>query len=354
MWAQDLQSLLTLNKIKSKDLESLIGRLNNVGFIIPHSRYFLNRLRWMLNRCERFGPQPWSKPTKADATLWRHFLEQAGQGININLITYTAYDSVLFTDACEIRLGGFSVSTGKAWRYKLPDWATHLHINALEFLAAYIGIYLELTTSPHPYHRILCMTDNSSALAWLHKANFQPNDQTLHETIARRLARTMVSYSSALYSQHIPGKQNFIADSLSRDHQIPHDKLFFLLSFLFPHQTGETFQISDAPPAELTSWINSLQGASTRSKKSQQAPTKSNLGSLINGNSTWNDVKSKVHSWTTSPTTNESASSPALQALYDEISLDQQKSQFWLDAPLRPPLTTYARPLGRTFGQTLF
>ena len=37
-----------------KFIESTIGRLNYVGYILPHARYFLNRLRHMHNRCVKY------------------------------------------------------------------------------------------------------------------------------------------------------------------------------------------------------------------------------------------------------------------------------------------------------------
>lgn len=47
MWTEDINSLLQQNRVKFKQLESLIGRINHVGFIIPYARYFLNQLRWL-------------------------------------------------------------------------------------------------------------------------------------------------------------------------------------------------------------------------------------------------------------------------------------------------------------------
>ena len=136
-----------------------------MGFILPHVRYFLNRLRCLLNNCSKYGAQPWSPSAKANVILWKDFLLQAENGISINLISYSSYDTIIFTDACELGLGGFNPHTGHVWRYKLPTWAQSLHINVLEYLASFTGIYIELQNSSIQHHRILCMTDNICTLA---------------------------------------------------------------------------------------------------------------------------------------------------------------------------------------------
>jgi hypothetical protein len=44
-WTNAIETLLNMDKITHKELETLIGRLNHVGFIIPLARHFLGRLR---------------------------------------------------------------------------------------------------------------------------------------------------------------------------------------------------------------------------------------------------------------------------------------------------------------------
>ena len=232
--------------------------------------------------------------------------------------------------------------------------AQSLHINVLEYLASFIGIFLELQNNNIQHHRILCMTDNSSTLAWLHKSNFHPKSHLLHKSISRKLARTMISQNAALYSQHIAGKHNVVADAQSRDHHIDDSKLTYLLTSLFPNQAGANFRISSALPPELTCWIASLKADSTKRTESAKAPFKSKMGAFINGHDTWPTVKSTVSFWTNTAMEKRLVYSPGLLALFEEMSSDQQKKTNFQDSPLRPPLQAYARPLGRTFGQTLF
>ena len=141
------------------------------------------------------------------------------------------------------------------------------------------------------------MTDNSSALAWLHKGNFTPKDQRLHESISRKLARTMMSHNSALYSQYVKGCQNNIADSLSRDFHIPNSKLTFLHKSLYPTQAGANYHILNQLLDEITSWIASLKDDSTRTVAFPPTHSKSKLGDLINGENSWDTVTSRVNTW---------------------------------------------------------
>ena len=199
-WTMGLDKLIqNESKIRAKEIESTVGRLNHVGQKLPIARYFLNRLRLLHQRCLKYGPQKFNPSTRADIRLWKELLYHATfTGININNVTFTVYDTLIYTDACETGIGGYNPSSGRAWRYKLSPQTQNLHINSLEFLAALIGIWLELILRLGQQQKILCMTDNSSALAWLHKGNFHPIEQPIHETISRKLARLLIQHNSFL------------------------------------------------------------------------------------------------------------------------------------------------------------
>ena len=97
-------------------------------------------------------------------------------GVSINQITFVQHDVQIYTDACETGLGGYNPRTGKGWRFKLPEWMQRqFHINILEFIASVIGIWLEIKNKNIQYLNILAKTDNSSALGWMLKSNFDPD-----------------------------------------------------------------------------------------------------------------------------------------------------------------------------------
>ena len=122
------------------------------------------------------------------------------------------------SDACETGMGGYD-STGMAWCYELPvELIGKFTINILEFLASAITIHLSMARSPGP-DKILAFTDSSSALGWLYKASFS-EIIVVHDELARWIAMDLLENDAPLYSQHIKGKQNFIADCLSHDHHL--------------------------------------------------------------------------------------------------------------------------------------
>ena len=62
-WSLDIKHLIDqTGTVTSKVLERTIGRLNHAGYIIPHSRYFLNRIRYHLKMALRFGPIQYEEP----------------------------------------------------------------------------------------------------------------------------------------------------------------------------------------------------------------------------------------------------------------------------------------------------
>ena len=76
-WTAELNNVLKDDyRIKTKEIESTTGRLNNVGYVMPHGRFFLNRLRRLLNRCKEYGPQIANKLEKNDMKLWLQMLSQ--------------------------------------------------------------------------------------------------------------------------------------------------------------------------------------------------------------------------------------------------------------------------------------
>ena len=122
IWSKDIDNILNQNRVNKKELESMIGRLNHVGYILPTGRYFLNRLRHLLMRCEKYGSQKLQKWEKNDLIPWKELLEKAcKEGISTNNIAFTKITSYLITDACEHGMGGMNLKSRRAWRFKFPE-----------------------------------------------------------------------------------------------------------------------------------------------------------------------------------------------------------------------------------------
>ena len=105
-----------------------------------------------------------------------------------------------------------------------PKWHHVLKLNLLEFLASSVSIIMTIQQLGHGSH-VLELTDVSSALGWMKKVSFGPVNKVGHDTVERWMGWTFVSNKESLYSQHIKGTKNIIADSLSRDFNISDQSL---------------------------------------------------------------------------------------------------------------------------------
>jgi hypothetical protein len=150
--------------------------------------------------------------------LWRKLLRKASNGINMNLLTFRRPTNITITDACMSGIGGFSVTTGRAWRHYFTSSMSHHHINTIEFLASVVGIWLEIGYKAIPHlGNTLALTDNSSCVCWLKRSSFNSDTSLVDHTIACKVASLIVSSNTQLNSQHVPGAKNKLADLLSRD-----------------------------------------------------------------------------------------------------------------------------------------
>ncbi len=162
-WQQDIQKILENKKASNEELDTLIGRLNHASGALPIARYFLNRIRKIADPTSdpnyqqaRKRQTKWiPKPALQDLQLFHEvLLPKIYSGISLNLLTYRRPSHILFSDTCPTGLGGYSINTGKAWRWKIPpefSESVQSKNNILEFLAAVITIWVELLADSTPH-----------------------------------------------------------------------------------------------------------------------------------------------------------------------------------------------------------
>jgi hypothetical protein len=173
-WSADVRNLIAAGICPTKELETLVGRLNHTAYIIPNARHFMSRIRRGLDsgggkKHRRLGAKALS-----DLRLWEGFLEHANQGVSMNLLVTREPNKICWSDACPYGLGGYSLS-GRAWRLRIPRTSPifgHPGVNnLLEFLGMAINIWLACLESGGEEHCILAIGDNTSAIGWLHNSS---------------------------------------------------------------------------------------------------------------------------------------------------------------------------------------
>ena len=119
-WVHDIRASLAITKINTYKLESLIGELNHAAHIVPPARYLLNRLRNLLNRGKKWGPQRLHSCHRQDLQLWMKILQWVrDKGVLINNIIFTIPTVTLWSDTCKYGIGGYN-DKGMAWLWYIP------------------------------------------------------------------------------------------------------------------------------------------------------------------------------------------------------------------------------------------
>jgi hypothetical protein len=358
-WLLDITLTIKTGRCTHKLLESIIGRLNHTSVIIHLGRYFLTRLRYRL----KVNSPPPSRHTQIklaqwdleDLRLWKFILTHLSTfGTSINNICFSAPSAITYSDACEWGIGGFTTQ-GFAWRWLIPK---HLQrrasINFLEFLGSILAIETCIQFDKHhtQHPHILAFTDNSSALGWLYHSTFNPVLHKNHDKLARYLAKLLFKKEATLHAEHIPGTQNVIADSLSRDFHLTHtDLTTLILSHAPPEQVPPTFTIQSLPP-HLSSWASSMLESlpPTTASPPRQAP--SSLALSPNTKPSSSSATSPTPSSNPTPTPSANSSYPHSLTATAQTGTNQQQKTDFKAALSRAPSQMWFRLSGKTFGLT--
>ena len=360
-WNTDLSEMISSKKSTFQELEKLLGRLNHTASACPLMRYFLNRIRKVLQNwgdrlVTKKAKRYLASPVIEDLKLWhRCFLPKVYQGLSLNLITYRRPTIACWSDACPQGMGGFD-TFGNAWQYKLSteetEACTHQN-NSLEFVASLITVWLTIDLGHAKQEEcFLALGDNTSAVSWLHKANIDETKNLPLHMAARQYANVLMQADCCLYSQHIAGKSNIVADILSRRFNISHRDLSTFILNNYPKQVPASFTIYPLPP-KICSWLTSWLQKCREKWESQKGHEIKKKGHGIAGPNTLVALDL--------PTTY--GSNPSLQSseplysapsppLFEEDNFQGQIRQTWLQAQSKRPLQNWVRFLGQTWGTT--
>jgi hypothetical protein len=106
-WTTAILAIIKPEHCSRQDLETIIGRLNHVSFIIPLARHFLSRLWAPLNKNGKAHIRL-SAEVIEDLKLWLAFLQSARTGISMNLIVTRQPSRLCFSDSCHYGIGGWN------------------------------------------------------------------------------------------------------------------------------------------------------------------------------------------------------------------------------------------------------
>lgn len=271
-WSNDIHGIITKQSCTKKELEQLVGRLNHAAQILPLARFFLSRLRHKhehakYDRCTVY----FNRSDLKILHLWLSLLTRASTGISFNLITLRLPTNIIITDACPTGIGGFSITTGAAWRLDISRFS-HVPNNSLEFIASVVGILLEhqLNHIPH-LGNVLALTDNSSCACWLFRSNFDPSHQPINFEISTTLALRCIHHDFTVHSQHIKGSHNLLADLLSRQPNLTDTALTSHARHSFPSQIPTNFKLYPLPD-DLMCWVYSTLALHQSSSRAAPKP----------------------------------------------------------------------------------
>jgi hypothetical protein len=360
-WSNDLATILKSKNISYQDLEKLIGRLNHAATACPLMRYYLNRIRntltkWDKNLYTKKVRRYLSSPVIEDLKLWyKCFLPKIQAGLSLNLISYRRPSIVSWSDACPTGMGGYD-SFGNAWQFQLSkedSIACQRQNNSLEFMAAVITAWVAIQSGNVPKEAcFLALCDNSSSVCWLHKANVDDTKNLPLHMAARKYAEVLLQADCCLYSQHIAGVSNTVADILSRKFDLPQPDLSTFITSHYPKQVPLSFKISPLPQ-EICSWLTLwLRKCRERWASQKEQKTRKNVHGTDGSNIQSVSDSTMTFGSDNLPLNNAQPSWEHLQQRSEDASFQDLIQRSWQQAQSKRPLQNWVRFLGQTWGTT--
>lgn len=208
-----ISHLLSINKCKKRELESLLGLLSFTCQVILPGRAFLLHMYGAIAKLSK----PWfyirlSKEIKEDLKVWLIFL-QNHNGVTLYRDELFLSSKVwhLFSDAAKTE--GFGAFLGNQWFADIwpSSWWPEQTIVLLEFIPIFLAVQIW-----GPQLKNCYLTLHSDNLPLVHNINKQSSKEKLVRSLLRKLVFEMLKHNIMFQAVHVPGFENTLADKLSR------------------------------------------------------------------------------------------------------------------------------------------
>ena len=348
-WTGQIREILQTKRVTAKTLETVLGRLTNAASILPMARHFLPRLRFRQLTMEKYKKYTLNATLLADLEICLKVLRKTNLGISMNAVSFRLPTICYYEDACPQSLGGWNHG-GEFYDFCIPEelW-NHAHINELEFLACVIHPWIDILRGRLTQGDcFLVMGDSTTAMGWLNKSRYREDGETaerhairLH--IARKLATLVIDNNLTMYSQWFPGRDNVIADCLSRDtHLADPDRIGLLSSFFSPQDTPHFKRVQ--MPSVISDWVCSILRLLPKREQTQERHMNSGLVIGVSGRSSLSPSALKaIDTWKLFPPWEKSPSSGPSQRSFVKPSTREAELRKWLQEQSAVPLGMYHR-----------
>jgi hypothetical protein len=355
-WTSNILAVLKRHAqpVSTQWLETTLGRMSHAAYVIPFARHFTGRLYKACEQSKRTGSVRLNAAQVADLRLWTTFFRKAEEGISINRLVCRWPTRIVRVDACPQGIGGYCLESGVAWRYQLPDdLLGRASLNVLEFVAAIVGVMVEFKMGARwtDADVFLSQGDSTSAAGWLAKSTFD-DACPMHVAVARAFAEFCISNDIDHYTQWFPGKENTVADVLSRDFALDDEAVTRLIQENCSPFVPQHFRLIPLPAtivSRLGDWLQLL-------PRTQLLPTLPGPSAIAVGAATSASSGASGSGWTlfseSSDEQRESRSSPVSRPLSEKAT--SMPDRLWhlalqsSPAPFVPPSMVWFRPSGFT------
>jgi hypothetical protein len=214
---QLLQSWLHKNKATLRELQQLGGKLEWSSAVVPPGRTYTQHVYRLVTKMHRKHHHiRIPAVVREDIAAWLYFLNHWN---GVSMLARPALSHTIATDASSLLGGGgYYAETGErfhiAWdaHHTSPSTDDALH-NTIKEL--YCVVMAAACFGPRwKGHAVTILCDNTGAVDTIHSRSTRQPDML---QLIRLLIHIEVEFDMQILAKHIPGKQNTIADMISRN-----------------------------------------------------------------------------------------------------------------------------------------